>query len=133
MFECPICSIEYNTKDGLIRHMETKRTRCNTLGRIQRYHAELKEQAKIDPHLYEKLWNDLTSHKPLICIPKSGNILIIDISRRRYFIHILGLTISSFSGIWFRRWGAAPVPNTSDISSVTVLSMDSAKLVTISE
>lgn len=45
---------------------------------------------------------------PQICIPKSGDILLISIHRNRYLIIIGRLTISSVSGIWFRRPRAEP-------------------------
>lgn len=44
------------------------------------------------------------SMKPQICIPATGDILLINIHRDRFFISIGGfLIISSVSGIWRRK------------------------------
>lgn len=44
----------------------------------------------------------INKNKPQICIPKTGNILLIHIQRRRFLICIGRLIISSVSGIWWK-------------------------------
>ena len=57
----------------------------------------------IDELHYTELWDKFLSHKPLICIPKTGDILLVDITRTRYLIIIGPLVISSVSGVWWRK------------------------------
>jgi len=61
------------------------------------------KEEHIHNHYWENLWNEAMSDKPQICIPKTGNILLVHISKRRYLICIGGLIISSVSGIWWNR------------------------------
>ena len=53
-------------------------------------------------------WNtlvefDYKNNKPQICIPKTGDLLFVNITRKRYLIIIGRLVVSSVSGVWWRR------------------------------